>query len=134
MPDLEKLRALTGKTYTFSLTPDDVSLRWSENSDSEILGLISTSGLLKFVHGCGHSLLNDLEVDGLVSVVCETSLKHLSPVKFFEEITVNMDLAVLDGVNVKFSGTVLQNEVLRASFEFVRRFVSLDFLRRSVSA
>ena len=134
MRDLEKLRALTGRMYTFSLTPDDVSLRWSENYDGEILGLLSTSGLLKIVHGCGYSLISEFEVDGLVSVVCETSLRHLSPAKSFEEITVNIDLTVLDGVNIKFSGTVFQNEVLRASFEFVRRFVSLDFLRRSVSA
>lgn len=89
---------------------------------------------MKIVHGCGYSLISEFEVDGLVSVVCETSLRHLSPAKIFEEITVNIDLTVLDGVNIKFSGTVFQNEVLRASFEFVRRFVSLDFLRRSVSA
>lgn len=133
MYDIEKISEFVGKTYTCSISTDEPSLKWTEHYDVELLDLVSTSGLLKIVHGCGNRLLSDFETEDLVSVVVETSLKHLAPVKMNEEVTVYIKIESFKEENgVRFSGTVAQDGLTTATFTFVRRFISIDFLRRSV--
>ena len=134
MLDVERLKSLSGKIYSYSVIPNDLALKWSEGFDAEVLGLISTSGLLKILHACGHTLLSEFETDGLVSVVSRTGIEHFAPVLMDIELTIHLKVEEVNGFDIVLSGMVFQRDLKRASFEFTRRFVSLDFLRRSVSA
>ncbi|PVD17727.1 hypothetical protein V512_012595 [Mesotoga sp. Brook.08.105.5.1] len=135
MLNFERLKSLQGKTFTLAVTPSDVSLRWSERYDFELLNLLSTSGLMKIIHNCGHSLISDFESESLISVVSETFVRHHSPILMEREMVVNIKIeSVSDNAEVCFSGSVTQLGSEAGSFEFSRKFISADFLRRAFSA
>ncbi|HNQ70365.1 MULTISPECIES: hypothetical protein [Mesotoga] len=135
MLDLERLRSLENSEFTQTVIPTDVSLRWSERYDVELLNLLSTSGLMKIVHSCGHNLISDFESDSLVSVVSETSVKHYSPILMEEELVINIRIvSVSDSAEVHFSGSVVQLGTEAGAFEFSRKFISVDFFRRAFGA
>jgi len=135
MLDFAHLKSLIGKKYTEAVTLTDVSLRWSERYDFELLNLLSTSGLMKIVHNCGHKIIADFESESLVSVVSESFIRHHSPLLMDEELLVHIKIeSVSDNAEVRFSGSVDQLGSEAGSFEFSRKFISTDFLRRVFGA
>ncbi|MBN2219251.1 MAG: hypothetical protein JW697_03130 [Kosmotogaceae bacterium] len=135
MLNLERLRSLENSEFTQTVIPTDASLRWSERYDLELLNLLSTSGLIKIIHSCGHNLISDFESDALVSVVSETFLRHFSPLFMEEELVIHIRIvSVSDSAEVRFSGSVVQLGTEAGSFEFSRKFISVDFFRRAFGA
>ncbi|MCP5455950.1 MAG: hypothetical protein H7A30_06785 [Thermotogae bacterium] len=131
---LENLEKLCGKEYTFSFRVIDDSQIWAEENKLEKINVLSTSALIEEIHKCAYKIIEENIMNpDFISVVSETSLKHISftPAGFNCFIKIKADET--DENQVYFSGEVFDETEKVAEFKIKRVIVSYNSLKRKVN-
>lgn len=129
----EKLMELRHHEEHFTTVLMEPWMEWVERHDVKGLRIASTSGLIRTAHQCGYEILKHYETDSLVSVVTNSSIVHSSPCLMGGEIEVRIRIDDTRENDVFFSGEFIDEKGPVATFTFVRRFISLEYLGRKLS-
>ena len=127
------LESLRGIEENFHTTLTEPWMVWMEHEDLGGLSIVSTSGLLRAAHQCGYELVKQFETQLIVSVVTNSSISHVNPCLTGSELTVRIGVDDVRLNDVFFSGEFRDSSGLIATFKFVRRFISLEYLGRRLS-
>ncbi len=127
------LKRLSGSTRSFSVEINDGSIRWAETPAGESMDLVSTSGLLKLIHGCSSSLLEPYLSHDFLAVVVRASITHLVPLKMGEEVVIEMEVKCPKDDCFVFSGEVRYQGKQCALFTTERRITTIEELGRKLS-
>ncbi|HAA85990.1 MAG TPA: hypothetical protein DCE14_06570 [Kosmotogaceae bacterium] len=128
-----KLGELAGMTRSFEISINDSSMRWAETPAGESLDLVSTSGLLRVIHECSFSVLEDYLSHEMLAVVVRTEITHVAPLKMGEGVTVEMEVQCPRDDVLVFMGKIACRGKQKAFFSTERRIVNVEQLGRKLS-
>lgn len=131
--NLMKLNRLAGITRSFEIDINDSSMRWAETPAGESLDLVSTSGLLKVIHACSFTVLEEYLSHEMLAVVVRTEVTHVAPIKMGEEVAVEMNVQSPGDDVVVFMGKITCRGKQKAFFSTERRIVNVEQLGRKLS-